>query len=52
MKSATKDLVSTIRKGTHSDDINLFCRSAVDFVERRVGESEDTRAVKTALDIV
>ena len=49
MRKETKDLIDAIRKGTHSEDVNLFCRSAVDFVERKVGPSEDVSAVRDAL---
>ena len=49
MRKETARLVNTIRKGNHSEDVNLFCRSAVDFVERKVGASEDTRLVRDAL---
>ena len=50
MQESTKQLVNSITTGEHSEGVNKFCRSAVDFVERRVGASEDTRAVNEALD--
>ena len=49
VRKETAQLVNAIRKGTHSEDVNLFCRSAVDFVERKVGPSEDVAAVRDAL---
>ena len=50
MKSAIKDLVNAIRLGTCSQEVLSFAAQCVDFVEKQVGKTDDTAAVRLALE--
>jgi hypothetical protein len=50
MMQETKDLVSSINAGEHSQEVMDFAKSAVDHVAATCGESEDVAVVNEALD--
>lgn len=50
MKSAIKDIVNAIRLGTCSQEVLSFAAQCVDFVEKQVGKTDDTAAVRLALE--
>ena len=50
MMQETKELVNSIRLGLCSPVILSFMAQCVDFVEKQVGKTDDTAAVRLALE--